>query len=114
MSIEEENIDFGVELDDPKVPFQISAEKENVNSYDIFRLAQRILGVAALIYLILALIRIFYPGHVEPEGEYDNSGIVEVWEYSKVFLNSVISLILGLYFGAKAESQKQGNNGGKI
>lgn len=107
MSNDEANIDFGVESDDPKVPFQVSAEKEHVNPYDIFRLAQRILGVAASIYLILALIRIFYPGHIEDTGNYNNTGIVEVWEYSKVFLNSVISLILGLYFGAKAESQKK-------
>jgi hypothetical protein len=107
MSNDETNIDFGVELDDPKVPFEISAEKEHVNSYDIFRLAQRILGVAASVYLVLALIRIFYPGHIEGTKGYNNTGIVEVWEYSKVFLNSVISLILGLYFGAKAESQKR-------
>jgi hypothetical protein len=31
----------------------------------------------------------------------DAKGISEVWEFSKVFLNSIISLVLGLYFGKK-------------
>lgn len=106
MSNNETEIDFGDESDNPKVPFEVSSTKEHVNSYDIFRLAQRILAVAASIYLVLALIRIYYPGYQNGSSGYDNSGIVEVWEYSKVFLNSVISLILGLYFGAKVESQK--------
>jgi hypothetical protein len=78
MTNDEANIDFGVESDDPKVPFQISTKKEHVNSYDIFRLAQRILGVAASIYLILALIRIFYPGYQDGVSGYNNTGIVEV------------------------------------
>ena len=33
----------------------------------------------------------------------DAKGVSEVWEYSKVFLNSIISLVLGLYFGQKKE-----------
>ena len=35
-------------------------------------------------------------------------GIKEVWEYSKVFLNSLVSLVLGLYFGSKYEAKKPG------
>lgn len=31
----------------------------------------------------------------------------EVWDYSKVFLNSIISLVLGLYFGSKKESSSR-------
>lgn len=102
-------IDFGVEMDDPKVPFEFSSKKEEVNSYDIFKLAKWILGVSTSIYLLLALIRIYYPGYettVQGQKVVTDEGIQEVWEYSKVFLNSIISLILGLYFGAKAESKK--------
>jgi hypothetical protein len=69
--------------------------KEDVTPYDIFRLAQYILIVAGGFYLLLALIRIFYTDKCNAEG------IKEVWEYSKVFLNSIVSLVLGLYFGAR-------------
>lgn len=105
----ESKMDFGAELDDPKVPMEISPIKENVNPYDIFKLSKWILGVSAGIYLLLGLIRIYYPGYEVIENGvvvYKNEGVQEVWEYSKVFLNSIISLILGLYFGAKAEAKK--------
>lgn len=109
MSTGETEIDFGDESDSPKVPFEISSSKEHVNSYDIFVLAKWILGVSAFIYVLLALIRIYFPIQeiiLDGEKTFTNEGVVEVWEYSKVFLNSVISLILGLYFGAKAEAKK--------
>jgi hypothetical protein len=83
--------DFG----SAKQESRIIKEKSEVNPYDIFRLAKRILLVAAGVYLLLALIRIFYPGTAcNPDG------VKEVWEYSKVFLNSIVSLVLGLYFGS--------------
>jgi len=89
--------------DEPgSTPFKIKKEKVDVNQYDIFRLAKSILIVAAVIYLLLALIRIFYSGNPN-----NPDGIKEVWEYSKVFLNSVISLVLGLYFGSNHEATKK-------
>lgn len=97
----------GIELKSQN-PEGFALKKDEVNSWDIFLLAKWILGVSASIYLILGLIRIYYPGVLLADGTYNNEGIKEVWEYSKVFLNSIISLVLGLYFGAKAESQKKG------
>ena len=84
-----------------KKPLKIE-KKTDVNPYDIFTLAKWVLGIAAGIYVICAALRIFY---TDPEG-YDKSGIRDVWEYSKVFLNSVISLVLGLYFGSKHDYKK--------
>jgi len=74
--------------------------KIDVNPYDIFKLAKGILIVAASIYVLFALIRIFYN-----DGSSENSGVKEVWEYSKVVLNSIVSLVLGLYFGSKQDAK---------
>ena len=76
--------------------------KEEVNSYDIFKLAKGVLWIAVGLYVIFAFIRIFY---TDPAG-YDKSGIRDVWENSKIVLNSVISLVLGLYFGSKRDFKK--------
>ena len=87
----------------------LETTKEIVNEYDIFRLANWILSICALVYISFGLIRIYYPGYQVVENGskvFNNEGIVEVWEYTKVFLNSIISLILGLYFGAKAQARK--------
>jgi len=94
----EEILDFGAEPETSA--FKIKKEKDNVSPYDIFRLAKGILIVAAGIYVLLALIRIFYPGNSS-----NDEGIKEVWEYSKVLLNSIVSLVLGLYFGSKQEAK---------
>jgi len=106
--MEEKPVELGTEGIELKSQKQdsFSVQKSDVNSWDIFLLAKWILAVSASIYLILGLIRIYFPGVKLADGTYDNEGIKEVWEYSKVFLNSIISLVLGLYFGAKAESQK--------
>lgn len=85
-----------------KPQLEIKLEKIDVNPYDIFKLAKWVLGISASIYLFFALIRIFY---ADPVG-YDKSGIKDVWEYSKVFLNSIISVVLGMYFSAKHNSKQ--------
>ena len=63
-----------------------------VSERDIFKLAKVILLVCSVFFVIIAMFKIFMN---------DAKGISEVWEYSKVFLNSIISLVLGLYFGHK-------------
>gem|GEM_PF-3091956 len=78
----------------------ITTTKTSVNDYDIFRLAKWILAVAASVYILFGLIRVYYSGHefnIDGKTVISNEGIIEVWEYTKVFLNSIISLILGLY-----------------
>ena len=111
MEAKEENIeDWGGESTSLESSSSIlKTTKEIVNEYDIFRLANWILAISALVYITFGLIRIYYPGYEVVENGtkvYKNEGIVEVWEYTKVFLNSIISLILGLYFGAKAQARK--------
>lgn len=97
--MKEENIlDLGTE---DSLNSSVKFERQHVNSYDIFRLAKRILLACAIIYVMLASVRIFYSGETG-----NNEGIKEVWEYSKVLLNSIVSLVLGLYFGSKHESKR--------
>jgi hypothetical protein len=66
--------------------------KENVSDFDVFQFAKSILAVIGILFIIIALCRMFYA---------DNKGVAEVWDYSKVALNSIASLVLGLYFGKK-------------
>ncbi|WP_339926416.1 hypothetical protein [uncultured Cyclobacterium sp.] len=111
METKDENIvDWGDESTSSESSSSIlRTTKEIVNEYDIFRLANWILAICAFVYISFGLIRIYYPGYQVVENGlkvYKNEGIVEVWEYTKVFLNSIISLILGLYFGAKAQARK--------
>ena len=92
--------DFGTETplaDIFKINPQINTieTKTKVEAWDIFKLAKLILLICAIIFLILAMIRIFYDDHCE-----QNSRVKEVWDYSKVILNSTVSLVLGLYFGS--------------
>jgi hypothetical protein len=65
-----------------------------VSEKDIFKLAKIILLACSIFFFIIAMFKIFMD---------DAKGVSEVWEYSKVFLNSIISLVLGLYFGQKKE-----------
>lgn len=102
---DEEIVDLGDEAEvsnqKPEKKIYTFEPKTDLNPYDIFKLAKGILIVAAGIYVLIALIRIFYT-----DSGTENSGIKEVWEYSKVVLNSIVSLVLGLYFGSKQESKR--------
>lgn len=82
-------------------------EEGNVSQKDIFRLAKSILLIATAVYLLMALLRIFLPSPDPAKGGADN--MKDVWDYTKVFLNSIISLVLGLYFGAKKEDARKDN-----
>jgi hypothetical protein len=95
--MKEEIIDLGSESKTSEV--EVKREKRNVDPWDIFKLAKGILITSTVIYLVLAMIRIFYSDHSNDEG------IKEVWEYSKVLLNSIVSLVLGLYFGSRHENK---------
>jgi hypothetical protein len=72
----------------------LKIENVPVTEKDIFNLSKYILLAAALMYIAVAIAR----------ANSETAGIKEVWEYSKVFLNSIISLVLGLYFGRKEKS----------
>ena len=64
---------------------------ENVTDKDKFRLAAKILLIAAVIFVIIAVIQC-YLGN-------DNEAVNKVWSFSSVALNSIVSLIIGYYFG---------------
>lgn len=72
--------------------------KSTVNDIDIFNLAKAILLICACLYILFALIRVF--------DVYNPEAVKEVWEYSKVILNSIVSLVLGVYFGSRVDSNK--------
>lgn len=71
----------------------------NVTPFAVFELGKWVLGIATAIFVGLALIRMFYRENTE--------AVKEVWEYSRVVLNSIVSLVLGLYFGSKYEAEKE-------
>lgn len=89
MSANDEIEEFG---DEPSNSEDLKLVTSKVSEKDVFILAKVILLVCAIIYVVIALFKIYLN---------DAKGISEVWEYSKVFLNSIISLVLGLYFGQK-------------
>src|ERR1700712_3528123 len=66
-----------------------SIAKEKVTEQDIFKLAKFILIICGSIYLVLAVTYSIV----------QKDGIKDVWQHAEVFLTSVISLVLGLYFG---------------
>jgi len=85
-------VQFGDESPEPE---EVKLITKEVSEQDIFKLAKSILVVCAIVYMIIAMLKVFLCS---------GKGIDEVWEYSKVFLNSIISLVLGLYFGQKKKS----------
>jgi hypothetical protein len=60
---------------------------------EILRFAGKILLVAAIIFIAVALAESFF-------GDC-NKGVEKVWNFTSVALNSIVSLILGFYFGKK-------------
>lgn len=66
--------------------------KEDVSDQDIFKLAKAILLFVFFTFITIAVLRIVMD---------ESKGVTDVWEYSKVILNSISSLVLGLYFGKK-------------
>lgn len=59
---------------------------------DILRLAKQIMLVAAVIIVVFGLIYIFYP---------DRERVKSVWNFISTTGNSVITLVIGFYFGSK-------------
>ncbi|MGI4749227.1 MAG: hypothetical protein ACRYFB_01215 [Janthinobacterium lividum] len=86
-------LSFGEEQASPKFQSHgLKVQSTKVSERDIFRLAKLILIICTGIYVLIAIFKV----SLEKE-----KGIDDVWEYSKVVLNSIISLVLGLYFGQK-------------
>ena len=62
---------------------------QDVTSQDKFNLAKKILFVSAIIFVLIAVAQSFIK----------SNGVEKVWDYSSVALNSIISVIIGYYFG---------------
>lgn len=86
----EKPIDFGTEL---KNDTRGEAITSDVTAKDLFELGKRILLAVLFLLVFVSGARIGYDDSL--------SGVKEVWEFSKVFLSSIVSLILGYYFGDK-------------
>ncbi len=81
-------VEFGIE----EIRKTLEISKTEVSNQDIFKLAKRILLFCALTFMLVATLRAILD---------DSKGITDVWEFSKIVLNSITSLVLGLYFGKK-------------
>jgi len=81
-------VEFGVE----EIRKTLEISKTEVSNQDIFKLAKRILLFCALTFMLVATLRAILD---------DSKGIIDVWEFSKIVLNSITSLVLGLYFGKR-------------
>jgi hypothetical protein len=84
-------INLGSEPTESKKSLRIETETE-VSDRDIFRLGKFILLFCGLAYLLIATLKIINPA---------SPAVDEVWSHATVFLTSIISLVLGLYFGQK-------------
>lgn len=69
---------------------RVYTEKVNVTAFDKFRLAKLILIFSAILYVLAAVAYILIPEKTK-----------EVWEHAKVVLNSIVTLVIGFYFGRK-------------
>ncbi len=98
MANEDNFLNFGEEKNAVTTSTQIVSN--TVSDRDIFQLAQNILISAVLLYLILAVLTMIWGWN---STKYDI--VKEIWDYSKVFINSIISLVLGLYFGNKVQTK---------
>ena len=67
-----------------------------VTDQDIFKLGKTILMICAMLFVIVAALKMLGdPSH--------SQAVNDVWEFSKIVLNSITSLVLGLYFGRKTQ-----------
>ena len=80
---------WGDDFEDDKYEAKKILEAQVVTSQDKFNLAKKILLVAAVVFVLIAAAQAFS----------DRSGVEKVWDYSSVALNSIISVIIGYYFG---------------
>jgi hypothetical protein len=80
----------------------VSLSKGVVTEKDIFSLAKQILLISGSVYLFFAIMDVLAFPKIINSAKMD-----AVWDYSKVFLNSIISLVLGLYFGAKKDNSNK-------
>lgn len=69
---------------------KIFTEKAEVSPLDKFKLAKLILIFATLLYVLAAIAYILIP-----------EGTREIWDHAKVLLNSIVTLVIGFYFGSK-------------
>jgi len=75
-------------------PSSGSIEKEQVTERDIFMFARWILGVASGIYLVVAILYVSFNCN-KPEA------IKDIWDFSKVAVTNIITLVIGFYFGTR-------------
>lgn len=84
-------INLGSEPTESRKSLRIETETE-VSDKEIFKLGKFILLFCGLAYVLIATLKITNPA---------SEAVDEVWNHATVFLTSIISLVLGLYFGQK-------------
>lgn len=88
----ETNEEFALSFEDPEDEgvSRVYTEKVDVTALDKFRLAKLILIFSAILYVLVIVAYIVLPEKAK-----------EVWEHAKVVLNSIVTLVIGFYFGRK-------------
>lgn len=79
------------------IPVSSLIETHDITPREIFRFAKWILGVGVALFTLIALLRIFGWGNTE--------ATKEVWDYTKVAINSIISIVIGFYFGNRMQNR---------
>jgi hypothetical protein len=68
-----------------------TVETTEVPPIQVFKLAKSILFACAIFFVLTAATRIIH----------ETEATKEIWEYTKLTISSLSSLVLGLYFGRK-------------
>jgi len=66
-------------------------KRSKVSEQDVFKFAQRILIVLAVIFLVVAVITMTV----------DNPAVDGVWTFTSAALNSIASMVIAFYFAKK-------------
>ena len=80
-------------LPEPKEQTGLLITKEKVTEFDVFKFGKAVFFVAVG-FLVIGLALLW----VMPDGKYKESA----WDFIKVFVSSLTSGVIGLYFGKKA------------
>lgn len=82
---------------DNQIPASVLGE---VSPKDVFRFAKQILLYALGLYAIIALSYIFLS---QLNG--DKEASKDVWNFTSVAVNSIVSLVIGFYFGNRSQNK---------
>ena len=81
---------------------------EEVTDKDIFKFAAWILSISAVLFVAYSIARVGVVWLADGESSELISAVEEVWGFASVVLNSIVSIIIGYYFGTKKINSVKG------